>query len=186
MMALTMIKKISAFILGCHLLVAGSANALLTSGDVAPDFTADAALAGKPFTYTLSEALKKGPVVLYFYPKAFTSGCTVQAHMFATAINDFTALGATVIGMSNDDIKTQTDFSLKECSDTLPVAADPDGVVIKAYDASLLFNSATSRRATYVITPDAKVFYVYSDMDPKQHVNESLNAVKRWRDAQPK
>jgi peroxiredoxin Q/BCP len=163
-----------------------SANALLLPGTAAPDFTADAAIGGKPFTYKLSEALKKGPVVLLFYPKAFSSGCTVQAHMFAAAINDFAALGATVIGMSNDDIKTQTDFSLKECSDTLPVAADPDGVVIKAYDASLLFSSATSKRATYVITPDAKVFYVYSDMDPKEHVTEALNAVKRWKDAQPK
>ena len=163
-----------------------TANALLLPGAAAPDFTAEAAIGGKPFTYTLSEALKKGPVVLLFYPKAFSSGCTVQAHMFATAINDFTALGATVIGMSNDDIKTQTDFSLKECSDTLPVAADPEGKVIKAYDASLLFSSATSKRVTYVITPDAKVFYVYSDMDPKEHVTESLNAVKKWKDAQPK
>lgn len=162
------------------------AHALLLPGAAAPDFTAEAALGGKPFTYSLSEALKKGPVVVLFYPKAFSSGCTVQAHMFAAAINDFTALGATVIGMSNDDIKTQTDFSLKECSDTLPVAADPEGKVIKAYDASLLFSSATSKRATYVITPDAKVFYVYSDMDPKQHVTEALNAVKRWKDTQPK
>jgi peroxiredoxin len=169
-----------------QLFFAISANALLLPGATAPDFTADAAIGGKPFTYILSEALKKGPVVLLFYPKAFSSGCTVQAHMFATAINDFTALGATVIGMSNDDIKTQTDFSLKECSDTLPVAADPEGKVIKAYDASLLFSSATSKRATYVITPDAKVYYVYSDMDPKEHVTESLNAVKRWKVAQLK
>ena len=186
MKKLTVKKMLPSLVFVGQFFFAIIANALLLPGATAPDFTADAALAGKPFSYTLSEALTKGPVVLFFYPKAFSSGCTVQAHMFATAINDFTALGATVIGMSNDDIKTQTDFSLKECSNTLPVAADPDGVVIKAYDASLLFSSATSRRATYVITPDGKVFYVYSDMDPKQHVTESLNAVKRWKDAQPK
>ena len=182
----TVKKLLQYLIFASQSLFAITVNALLLPGATAPDFTAEAAIGGKPFTYTLSEALKKGPVVLWFYPKAFSSGCTVQAHMFATAINDFTALGATVIGMSNDDIKTQTDFSLKECSDTLPVAADPDGVVIKAYDASLLFSSATSKRVTYVITPDAKVFYVYSAMDPKEHVSESLNAVKRWKDAQPK
>ena len=168
-------------LLAFSLLFAGSANALLAPGDAAPDFTAEAALAGKPFTYTLSEALKKGPVVLYFYPKAFTSGCTVQAHLFAKAIPEFSALGATVIGMSADTIDKQKEFSLKECSDTLPVAADPDGKVVKAYDASMMFGSDTSKRATYVITPDSKIFYVYSDMDPNQHVSESLNALKRWK-----
>ena len=104
--------------------------------------------------------------------------------MFATAIDDFTALGASVIGVSNDDIKTQADFSVKECSNTLLVAADPDGVVIKLYDASLLFGSETSKRVTYVITPDGKIFNTYSDMNPREHVTESLNAVKRWKAAQ--
>lgn len=176
-----MIKKISGFMLACQALLAGSVHALLAPGAVAPDFTAEAVLAGQPFTYTLSEALKKGPVVLYFYPKAFTSGCTIQAHLFAKAIPDFSALGATVIGISADNIEKQKEFSLKECSNTLPVAADPDGKVVKAYDASMMFGSETSKRATYVITPDSRIFYVYSDMDPNQHVSESLNALKRWK-----
>lgn len=181
-----MIKKMTGFILVCQLWLTGSAHALLAPGAVAPDFTAEAALAGQPFSYTLSEALKKGPVVLYFYPKAFTSGCTVQAHLFAKAIPDFSALGATVIGISADTIEKQKEFSLKECSNTLPVAADPDGKVVKAYDASIMFGSETSKRATYVITPDSKIFYVYSDMDPNQHVSESLKALKRWKDTQSK
>lgn len=179
-----MIKKITGFMLVCQLLLVGSAHALLAPGAAAPDFTAEAALAGQPFTYTLSEALKKGPVVLYFYPKAFTSGCTIQAHLFAKAIPDFSALGATVIGISADTIDKQKEFSLKECSNTLPVAADPDGKVVKAYDASMMFGSETSKRATYVITPDAKIFYVYSDMNPTEHVNESLKALKRWKEGQ--
>jgi thioredoxin-dependent peroxiredoxin len=179
-----MIKKISRFMLACQLLLAASAHALLAPGVAAPDFTAEAALAGQPFTYTLSEALKKGPVVLYFYPKAFTRGCTVEAHLFAKAQPEFSALGATVIGISADPIEKQKEFSLKECSNTLPVAADPDGKVVKAYDASMMFGSDTSKRATYVITPDSKIFYVYSDINPNEHVNESLNALKRWKAAQ--
>ena len=110
---------------------------------------------------------------------AFTNGA--QAHLFAKAIPDFSALGATVIGISADNIEKQKEFSLKECSNTLPVAADPDGKVVKAYDASMMFGSETSKRATYVITPDSRIFYVYSDMDPNQHVSESLNALKRWK-----
>lgn len=185
-----MTKQVMKKLVQCLTLVAAllhviNAQALLLSGAIAPDFTAYAALAGKPFTYTLSEALKQGPVVLWFYPKAFSSGCTVQAHMFAEAVDEFAALGATVIGISNDDIKTQAEFSVKECSNTLPVAADPNGKVIKAYDASMLFGSETSKRVTYVITPDGKIFHTYSDISPKEHVTESLNAVKRWKEQQP-
>lgn len=179
-----MIKKITGFMLVCQLLLATSVHALLAPGVAAPDFTAEAALAGQPFTYTLSDALRKGPVVLYFYPKAFTRGCTVEAHLFAKALPDFSALGATVIGISADTIDKQKEFSLKECSNTLPVAADPDGKVVRAYDASMMFGSDTSKRATYVITPDAKIFYVYSDMNPTEHVNESLKALKRWKEGQ--
>jgi len=177
-------KKMAGFILGCQLFVAGGVHALLAPGAAAPDFTTEAALAGKSFTYTLYEALKKGPVVLYFYPKAFTSGCTVQAHLFAKAVPEFSSLGATVIGMSVDDIEKQKEFSLKECGNVLPVAADPEGKVINAYDANLMFLSNTSKRTTYVITPDRKIYYVYSDMDPKKHVDESVNALKRWKTGQ--
>ena len=182
---LTMRKIMASIILGLQWLVVTNAHALLVSGSVAPDFTVEAALAGKPFTYALSEALKNGPVVVYFYPKAFTSGCTVQAHLFAKAIPDFKALGATVIGVSADNIEKQKEFSLKECSDTLAVAADPDGVVIKAYDASIFFGSDTSKRVTYVVTPERKIYFVYSHMDPTEHVAQSLNAIKRWQAERP-
>jgi peroxiredoxin Q/BCP len=159
-------------------------HALLLPGADAPDFTLNAAVGGKPFKYVLYEALKKGPVVLYFYPKAFTGGCTVQAHMFSRAIPDFTALGATVIGVSNDNIDVQSDFSKKECYNGLTVAADQDGSVIRTYDASMMFGSVTSKRATYVITPDKKVFYAYADMSPKEHVSKSLDVVRRWNASQ--
>lgn len=157
------------------------AQALLAPGDAAPDFTADAALAGKPFTYHLAQALQKGPVVLYFYPKSFTGGCSVQAQRFAKALPEFQALGATVIGLSADSLKTQLEFSMKDCGNTLPVIADPLGAVVKAYDARLLPGADTPRRVTYVITPDSRIFHVYSDMSPDAHVQQSLDALQRWR-----
>lgn len=166
------------------LLFVVKANALLVEGVVAPDFTIQAAQGGEVVSYTLYEALKKGPVVIFFYPKAFSSGCTVQAHMFAQAKDQFSALGASILGLSNDTIEVAKDFSVKECSSAFPVGADPDGKVVKAYDASLLFGSETSKRVTYVITPDGKIFHTYSDMSPKEHVTESLNAVKRWKEKQ--
>src|SRR5688572_22878786 len=98
--------------------------AALPNGTQAPDFTAQASLAGKPFTFSLSEALKQGPVVLYFYPAAFTSGCTIEAHNFAEATDQFKALGATVIGVSNDDIETLHRFSVSEFRNKFGVAAD--------------------------------------------------------------
>lgn len=159
-------------------------HALLLPGAAAPDFSVNAAVAGKPFKFVLYEALKKGPVVVYFFPKAFTGGCTVQAHMFSRAIPDFTALGATVIGVSNDNIEVQTDFSKKECYNGLSVAADQDGAIIRAYDAGMVFGSVVSKRATYVITPDKKVFYAYADSSPKEHVKKSLDVVRRWNASQ--
>src|SRR5271165_6370654 len=118
------------------ILAAGSAvlaaplYAALSSGAQAPVFTTEATLAGKEFTFSLADALKKGPVVLYFYPAAFTRGCTVEAHDFADATDKYAALGATVIGMSHDDIATLDKFSTSECRSKFPVAADPDGTVI--------------------------------------------------------
>lgn len=162
------------------LALAMPAWAALEVGASAPDFSAPASLAGKDYAFSLSQALKQGPVVVYFYPKAFTKGCTVEAHLFAEAMEQYKALGATVIGVSNDEIETLHKFSLSECGGKFPVAADGDGKIMKAYDAKLpLVNYAS--RVSYVIAPDGKIIYVYSAMDPSQHVANTLNAIKLWK-----
>src|SRR6202163_2093236 len=118
-------------------MLAAPLYAALKPGAQAPDFTTQATLAGKPFTFSLADALKQGPVVLYFYPAAFTPGCTVEAHEFAEATEQFKALGATVIGVSHDDIDTLNKFSVSECRSKFAVAADKDQSVMKSYDAVL-------------------------------------------------
>jgi peroxiredoxin len=157
----------------------------LKLGDAAPDFTAPAAVGGKVFTFSLSDALKKGPVVLYFYPKSFTRGCTIEAHEFADAAASFEAAGATLIGMSKDTIETQQKFSTEECRDKFPVAADPDATVIRSYDALRATPSAsgeiTSDRISYVIGPDGKILYAYSDSKPDQHIENTLAVVQKWQ-----
>ncbi len=120
---------------GIAALAMNTAMAALKVGDSAPDFTTPAAIGGKAFTFSLADALKKGPVVLYFYPKAFTPGCTVEAHNFAEATEKFAALGATLVGMSGDNIDTLKEFSVKECRNKFAVAADADGKIMKKYDA---------------------------------------------------
>jgi peroxiredoxin len=109
--------------------------AALDVGDAAPNFTATAALGGKQFKFTLAESLAKGPVVLYFFPAAFSVGCSIEAHEFAEAINRFQALGATVIGVSSDDIETLSKFSVQACQGKFPVASDHTQQVMKSYDA---------------------------------------------------
>src|SRR5262249_33780049 len=116
-------------------LLVSPAFAALRVGAPAPDFTARASLGGKQFDFALAEALKKGPVVLYFYPAAFTPGCTIEAHNFAEAMPDFEKLGATVIGVSADDIEKLDRFSLTECRSKFPVAADGNGRIMQSYDA---------------------------------------------------
>src|ERR1700674_5476999 len=123
-------------VLGCFALVS-PLYAALKPGAQPPDFTTQATLAGKPFTFSLADALKNGPVVLYFYPAAFTKGCTVEAHDFAEATEQFKALGATVIGVSHDSIETLNKFSVSECRNKFAVAADPDQHIMKSYDAVL-------------------------------------------------
>lgn len=157
------------------------ASAALTVGAAAPDFTAQASQGGNEFTFSLADALKKGPVVLYFYPKSFTKGCTIEAHDFAEATPKFASFGATVIGVSHDDIATQKKFSTEECRDKFAVAADPDGKVIAAYDAKMPVVSYANR-ISYVITPDHKIALVHSDMSPDQHVSLTLAAVKAWKE----
>jgi peroxiredoxin len=163
---------------------AAPALAALAVGAAAPDFSAQASLGGKEFNFSLADALKKGPVVLYFYPAAFTKGCTIEAHDFAEATAQFAALGATVIGVSHDSIGTLDKFSVSECRSKFAVAADPDETVIKSYDAVLAQKPEYANRTSYVIAPDHTILMTYTDLDPDKHVELTLAAVKRWRDAQ--
>jgi thioredoxin-dependent peroxiredoxin len=164
---------------------AGTASAALSVGAEAPDFTTQAALAGKAFTFSLADALKKGPVVLYFYPKSFTKGCTIEAHNFSEATAKFNAMGATVIGMSADDIETQKDFSTRECRDKFAVAADAGAKIIKKYDAELALKPDLADRISYVISPQGKVIYVYASMSPDKHVENTLEAIRSWKEGAP-
>lgn len=170
-------------------LVSSAALAALKAGDVAPDFTLQAAQGGKEFSFSLEQALAKGPVVLYFYPKSFTSVCTIEAHEFAEAMEQFTALGANVIGVSSDKIATQREFSTKECRDKFPVGADPDFNVINAYDAAFkvpVAGAMFANRISYVIAPDRKILSVVEDSGATRHIQNALAAVTRWRAAQGK
>ncbi|HTT99787.1 MAG TPA: peroxiredoxin [Rhizomicrobium sp.] len=173
-------------ILGAALLAsvfAIPANAALTVGAKAPDFDLKAAKAGKPFDFSLAAALKKGPVVLYFFPAAFTPGCTVEAHEFAEATDQFAAMGATVIGVTSGNPDRVTEFSSVECRNKFAVAADADQKVIKAYDAVLTKAPQYSDRTSYVIAPDHTVLMVYTDLNPDKHVDMAMDAVKKWKDA---
>ena len=176
--------RVAAFLATIALALATPvALAALAVGAPAPDFTAQAALGGKTFTFSLAEALKKGPVVLYFYPKAFTKGCTIEAHNFAEATEKFQALGATLIGMSNDDIETLKDFSVKECRNKFAVAADAGARVMKQYDAAMFLLPDRANRISYVISPEGKVLYSYESLSPDNHVENTLKAVRDWRAA---
>ncbi|MGH8149235.1 MAG: peroxiredoxin [Steroidobacteraceae bacterium] len=161
-------------------LVAGTAWAALPNGTRAPDFTATASLGGKTFTFSLAAALKKGPVVLYFYPAAFTPGCTVEAHEFAEAMGKFKALGATVIGVSHDNIGTLQRFSVSDCRSKFPVAADPDQSIMKAYDAVLPVRPELANRTSYVIAPTGKILYSYTNLNPAKHVSNTMAVVERY------
>jgi peroxiredoxin Q/BCP len=156
------------------------ASAALKVGDKAPDFSAPAYLAGKPFTFTLADALKKGPVVVYFFPAAHTSGCNVEAHLFSQSIDTFKKQHASVIGVTAGNVDQLADFSseTEHCSGKFPVAADPGAKIAKQYDAVLPMKPDWSNRTSYLIAPDGKVVAVYSDLDPKQHVQQMLDAVK--------
>ena len=174
-------KRILAGALTMSVLGATAAGAALSVGAKAPDFTLQASIGGKDFTFRLSDALKKGPVVLYFYPAAFTTGCTIEAHEFAEATDQFAAMGATVIGISHDGIEKLDKFSVSECRSKFAVAADPDGTVIKSFDAVLPSHPEYSNRTSYVIAPDGRIIYEYSALNPDKHVENTLAAVRRWR-----
>jgi peroxiredoxin len=166
-------------------IAATPAWAALIAGAKAPDFTAQASLGGKEFTFSLAEALRKGPVVLYFYPAAFTVGCTQEAHDFAEASDQFSALGASVIGVSHDSIETLDRFSVSECRSKFAVAADPDQHIMKAYDSVLAQKPELADRTSYVISPDGTILATYTDLKPDHHVEMTMAAVKNWRAAHP-
>jgi peroxiredoxin len=156
-----------------------TADAALAVGAKAPDFSTQVSLAGKPMPFSLKDALKKGPVVLYFYPAAFTSGCTIEAHDFAEATDEFRKLGATVIGMSADPIDKLNKFSVSECRNKFAVgSATPQ--TIAAYDVVLPVRPSISNRTSYVIAPDGTVIFAYSAMDPAGHVTGTMDAVRAW------
>ena len=161
-------------------LLTASAFAALKPGDPAPDFKAEASIGGKVFTFSLADALRKGPVVLYFYPAAFTKGCTIEAHDFAEATDAYRALGATVIGVSHDDIETLNRFSVSECRSKFAVAADRDRSIMKSYDAVLAMMPKYADRVSYVIAPDGHILYAYTSLDPDKHVANTLDALRKW------
>lgn len=162
-------------------LACAAAQAALPNGAAAPDFSADAAVGGQAFRFSLAEALKQGPVVLYFFPKAFTSGCTVEAHQFAEATDEFKSLGATVIGMSGDDIETLKKFSVEACRNKFAVAADSAATVMKRYDVKMPLLPSVSQRVSFVISPQGKIVYVHDSMSPDGHVQNTLKAVRQLR-----
>ena len=167
--------------LGMAIFAATPTSAALPAGAKAPNFTTTGAIAGKPFKLNLAEQLKHGPVVLYFYPKAFTKGCTLEAHEFAEATPEFAQYGATVVGMSNDDINTLKRFSKEECRDKFAVAAATPKIV-KAYDAALVSEgkrTGLTERTSYVIDRKGRIVFVHSDLDYKDHVRLTLEAVRK-------
>lgn len=162
--------------------LSGTANAALKVGDKAPDFSVKAALGGKEFDFSLDAALKKGPVVLYFFPAAFTPGCTIEAHEFAEATDRFKALGATLIGVTAGNADRVTEFSSVECRNKFAVAADADQKIIKAYDVVLPKHPQVSDRTSFVIAPDHKIVFAYENLAPDNHVALTMQAVQDWRD----
>jgi peroxiredoxin len=174
--------------------IALPAAAALKEGDMAPDFKTQASLAGKEFTFSLKDALKKGPVVVYFYPSAYTGGCNVQAHTFAVNHDKFVAAGATVVGVSLDDIKRLNDFSAdpEYCAGKLPVASDAAGSIAKSYDLNIKsgapgfkdtrgveINHGFAERTTFIVTPDGKIVATIGGVSPAENVNKALDAVQQ-------
>jgi len=163
-----------------------TAQAALDIGEKAPDFTAQAALAGQVYKFSLADSLAKGPVVLYFFPAAFTVGCSAEAHEFAESISKFQELGATVIGVSTDDIDTQVKFSQQVCQGKFPVASDASKAVVKSYDAAMMVMPDYANRISYVIAPDSSIVYNYQSLNPSKHVEKTLAALRQWEQAHAK
>ena len=169
------------FALIAALAVSSPAVAALPVGSAAPTFATDAAMAGKIFKFALADQLKKGPIVLYFFPAAFTPGCTVEANQFAEATEDFRKLGATVVGMSADKVDKLAKFSTTECRSKFAVgSASKD--VIHAYDVKLSLTGMTNR-TSYLISPSGKVLSTWSSLDYREHVPKMMEALKDWHKA---
>ncbi len=186
------------FTLLCFTALALPAAAALQPGDDAPLFEARASLAGEEFDFSLNEALEKGPVVVYFYPSAFTRGCNVQAHEFAQNMDEFQAAGATVIGVSLDSIERLNDFSAdpEYCAGKLPVASDASGEIARSYELQVQdsvegakdtrgveIGHGFAERTTFIVTPDGKVAETIGGMSPMENVQKSLAAVQRLQQA---
>src|SRR5262245_52458906 len=169
----------------------------LKQGTSAPDFSAPASVAGKDYKFSLADALKKGPVVVYFYPSAYTGGCNIEAHTFAVNKEKFDEAGASIVGVSHDSIARLNDYSAdpEYCAGKFPVASDPDGAIAKSFDLKVMdkkpgakdtrgmeIDHAFTERVTFVIAPDSKIVAVFSSADdkisPADHVTKSLEAVK--------
>jgi peroxiredoxin Q/BCP len=180
--------------LSAALMFASSAFAALKEGDAAPAFTAPASLAGKAFDFSLKESLKNGPVVVYFYPSAFTGGCNLQAHTFAVNQEKFAAAGATIVGVSLDSIARLNDFSAdpEYCAGKIAVASDTDGRIAKAYDLAVRAAVAgrkdtrgaeidhdSTERTTFVVTRDGKVAATVGGLTPVANVERVLEVVQK-------
>ena len=156
------------------------AFAALPVGAQAPEFKAQAALAGDTSTFSLKEALKNGPVVLYFFPAAFTSGCTQEAHEFAEASEEFAKVHATIIGVTAGNVDRVAEFSKVECRNKFRVAADPGAKIATQYESQMQGNPLLSDRTSYVIAPDGKILLSYTDKDPHAHIEKTLAATQAW------
>ena len=179
-------KRIS-FAVALAMLVAATApapvSAALPAGQIAPAFSTQAVMGGTQFEFRLAAALAKGPVVLYFFPGAYTSGCTVEAHNFSEATAQFNAMGATVIGLSHDPIEKLSRFSVTECRNKFAVGIASDKIMAD-YKVKLPIIAMTNR-TSYVIAPNGKILLEYTALSPNQHVTKTLAAVKAWHDSQP-
>jgi peroxiredoxin Q/BCP len=184
------------FLLACLLsnAITLPAVAALKEGDTAPDFEAQASLAGKPFAFSLKESLKKGPVVVYFYPSAYTGGCNLQAHTFAVNHDKFTAAGATVIGVSLDSIERLNVFSAdpEYCAGKVAVASDADGKISKSFDLTVReaapgkkdtrgeeIKHGFAERTTFIVTPDGRIAATLDGLKPVQNVEKALAVVQQ-------
>jgi peroxiredoxin len=158
--------RLVAWTLVC-LTLSWPARAALDIGERAPDFTTPAAMGGTVFKYSLADALSKGPVILYFFPAAYSEGCSVEAHYFAESMPQFEALGATVIGVSGDDIDTLSKFSVQACQS-------------RSFDAVLKTRPEYANRISYVIAPSGAIVFSYMSLNPTKHVEKTLGALRGW------
>ena len=183
-----MVTVMTRFI-ACALTLLGlslPASAALDIGEPAPAFTTQAALGGTVYNFSLADSLKKGPVVLYFFPAAYSEDCSIEAHYFADATEQFKALGASVIGVSGDDIETLSKFSVQVCQSRFPVASDKTQAIMKSFDAVMQTRPEYANRVSYVIAPNGTVVFQYMSLDPTKHVEKTLAAVRSWLDRRDK